>query len=722
MIKMKYLIALSSVFMAFSCNQSNKTEDNNEMEKTIDSLITEMTLEEKIGMIHASSSFTSGGVERLGIPEMVMSDGPHGVRHEHGRDWAMDNTTDDSVSYLPTGIGLASTWNRELGYEYGKVLGNEARARGKDVILGPGINIIRSPQCGRNFEYLSEDPYLTAQMAIGYIKGVQEQGVAACAKHYVANNQETDRGEVDVKISEQALREIYLPAFKASVQQANVMSIMGAYNKVWGQHCSHHQYLVNQVLKDEYGFKGFLVSDWSAVHDTKEALLYGTDIEMGTDLTMLPNPDYSKFYLADSALAMVQRGEVEESIVDDKIRRILRVMYQLDMLKPTRPQGERNTPEHQNLALKVAEESMVLLKNEGILPLNPDKAQTIAVIGDNAIRKHAEEGGSSQVKALYEVTPLQGIKQFADNNTKITFAQGYTPTRENKIDKKLFNQAVEAARKADKVIFVGGWIHNFDAAVWGKDAFDSEGLDKKDLKLLFGQEKLIKALAKANPDLTVVIMGGSNVEMANWMGDAKAIIQAWYPGMEGGTALANIIFGKVNPSGKLPMTFGNSHLDYPAHEMGEFPGENLVVNYNDDIYVGYRYFETFNKKPLFPFGHGLSYTTFKFSNLKASQKSDEINISFNVKNSGDADGAEVAQLYIQPVKVEAKRPSKELKRFQKVFIDKEDEQTINFTLTPEDFSYFNEADKKWALADGTYNILIGNSVANIKLSHEITIE
>ncbi|MFO7656434.1 MAG: glycoside hydrolase family 3 C-terminal domain-containing protein [Bacteroidales bacterium] len=714
----KNIFLLNLIILLASCQLPHSIDKNAGMEASIDSLLKIMTLEEKIGMIHASSSFTSGGVERLGIPELVMSDGPHGVRHEHGRDWTVDETDEDFVTYLPVGIALASTWNKDLGYKFGTVLGSEAKARGKDIILGPGVNIIRTPLNGRNFEYLSEDPYLASQMAVGYIKGVQDQEISACVKHFVANNQETDRNKVDVIVSERALREIYLPAFRASIIDADVNSVMGAYNKVRGQYCTHHEYLINEILKDEYGFSGIVISDWSAVHDTKEALLYGTDIEMGTDLSMGPNPDYNKFYLADSALAMIRRGEVHEKYVDDKVRRILRVMYKTRMFG-TRTPGEVNTKAHQQVALQVAEEGIVLLQNDGILPLNAKKYKTIAVIGHNATRKHAHEGGSSQVKALYEVTPLEGITGLVGADSKIIYAEGYKPLADKSVDKKLAKEAIDLAASADVVIFIGGWIHNYDPTVWGRDAYDAEGLDKTNLKLISGQEELINDIAKSNPNMVVVIFGGSNVEMANWMGNAKAILQAWYPGMEGGNALANILFGKVSPSGKLPMTFANSHMEYPAHAIGEFPGTDLREEYKDDIFVGYRYFEKEEIRPLFPFGYGLSYTTFEFSDINVIKKRENIVVTCSITNTGNMKGAEVAQLYVHPVNPQVERPIKELKGFEKVYLNPDQSQQVSFILNREMFSYFNEEEMDWKLDQGSYEIQIGSSSGDIKLKKEI---
>jgi beta-glucosidase len=717
---MKNTLILSILIMMTSCGSKHISTDQVNFESKIDSLLQLMTLEEKIQMIHASSSFTSGGVERLGIPELVMSDGPHGVRMEHGRDWTPDTTNEDMATYLPTGICLASTWNKNLGYQYGSVLGSEAKARGKDVILGPGVNIIRSPLNGRNFEYMSEDPYLVSEMAVGYIKGVQDQGISACVKHYAANNQETDRTKVDVVVSERALREIYLPAFKASVEKAGVNAVMGSYNKVNGQYSTHHQYLINQVLKHEFGFEGIVISDWSAVKDTREALLYGTDIEMGTDILQLPNPDYDAFYLADSALAMIKRGEVDEKVVDEKVRRILGVMFKTNMFG-TRSPGRLNAIEHQQTALKVAEEGIVLLKNENLLPIKPGQFKTILVVGNNAVYKQALGGGSSQIKALYEITALEGIKKYAGPATKVLFAEGYIPTSDLSFDRKLADEAVLAAGKADAVIFVGGWIHNYDQTVWDGTAFDMEGKDKTNLKLIYGQEELINRIAKANPTTAVVLMGGSNVEMKNWMDNVPAILQAWYPGMEGGNALAKIIFGESNPSGKLTVTFANTHREYPSHAVGEFPGKDLRVNYTEGIYVGYRYFDKQNLKPVFPFGYGLSYTSFGFSNLKLTKQSGEVVVECTLTNTGKMAGAEVAQLYMAPLNPKIDRPVKELKGFEKVFLKPGESASIKLVLENEAFGYFDEKSHQWKTDTGTYEIQMGNSSRNILLKKSISL-
>lgn len=706
------------------------------IEKKINQLINKMTLEEKVGMIHANSSFTSGGVKRLGIPEMVSSDGPHGVRPEHGRDWVLDEGVDDAGTYLPTGLSLASTWNKKLGYQYGAVLGSEARYRGKDVILGPGVNIIRSPLNGRNFEYLSEDPYLTAQMAIGYIKGVQDQGIAACVKHYAANNEEIDRGTVDVRMSERALREIYLPAFKAAVEDANVYAVMGSYNKFRGQFATHNEYLVNKILKGEWGFKGLLMSDWGSVHDTKEALLYGTDLEMGTDLVLmyssvsqteanatekLSTNLYDRFFLADAAIKMVRNGSIPVEVIDDKVRRILRVMYQTQMIDGKRNNGEYNTKEHQQLALKVAEESIVLLKNEKqFLPLNKKAIKTIAVIGENASRENAMGGGSSQVKAKYEITPLAGLKNYLGDAVNITYARGYKIERDKKADAELIEEAVEAAKNADAVVLVGGWIHGYDYTKWNDNAYDAEGTDKLDMILPFGQNELISAVLKANPNTVLVFIGGGPVEMHPWIADAKSIIQAWYPGMEGGNALAKIIFGDVNPSGKLPMTFPKKLEDSPAHKLGDFPGKNGVANYNEDIYVGYRYFDTQKIDPEFAFGHGLSYTNFSYKKLIITKlDNDEFKVSLKVKNTGKKDGAEIVQLYISHPDHKEDRPEKELKAFDKIYLKAREEKLVEFILPKSSFQFFSNDTNKWEMGSGNYNLLLGSSSRAIKLQQSV---
>lgn len=682
-----------------------------------DSLIKLMTLQEKVNMIHASSSFTSGGVPRLGIPELVTSDGPHGVRVEHGRGWTIMQNVLDSGTYLPTGVCLASTWNPKLGYAFGSVLGSEANFRGKDVILGPGINIMRSPLNGRNFEYQSEDPYLVSQMVVGYIKGVQDQGISACVKHFAANNQETLRNSIDVQMSERALREIYLPGFKAAVQVGGVNTLMGSYNKFRGEWATQNNYLINQILKKEWGFKGLVMSDWGAVHSTSQALWNGTDLEMGTDLSLGDHPDYGKFFMGDTVVTLVKTGKIPEYIINEKVRRILYVMYKTNMLGgQKRQKGEYNTKAHQATAEKIAEEGIVLLKNQdNILPLAAN-VKSIAVIGYNADRKQAYGGGSSQVKAFYEITPLQGLKNVAGKKVKITYCKGYNIARGAGPDQGLIQQAVNAAKKANMVIVVGGWTHGYDYNVWADNADDAEDVDKPNMDMPFGQNELIKAVLAANPKTVVVLMGGGPIDMSQWVDNAKGILQAWYPGMEGGNALAKIIFGQVNPSGKLPVSFPKKLSDAPAIKLGQFPGDSVTVNYFDDIYVGYRYFDTFNVEPQFAFGHGLSYTNFKYSNLQIHTANKQATVTFTVKNTGSLNGAEVAQLYVKQEKLNLPRPDKELKGFEKVFLKAGEEKKVTITLNEDAFKYFNDVKNEWELDPGVFDFIVGSSSRDIRLN------
>ncbi|HEY1115473.1 MAG TPA: glycoside hydrolase family 3 C-terminal domain-containing protein [Chitinophagaceae bacterium] len=716
----RYLRNLLS-FFALALATGVQAQDDAAIHTKVEGLLKQLTLEEKVNMIHASSSFTSGGVPRLGIPELVTSDGPHGVRAEHGRDWELDKNVYDSGTYLPVGVCLAATWNPTLGYQFGSVLGREAAFRGKDVILGPGINIIRSPLNGRNFEYQAEDPYLVSRMVVGYIKGVQDQGISACVKHYVANNQEKLRSSINVNMSERALREIYLPGFKAAVTEAGVNTLMGSYNKFRGQWATHNHYLMNEILKKEWGFKGLVMSDWGSVHNTMEALWNGTDLEMGTDLGMLPNPNYGKFFMGDTVVALVKSGKVPEYLVDDKVRRILYVMFKTNMIGGERKKGQYNTKEHQLIARKVAEEGIVLLKNNGVLPL-AKKVKSIAVIGVNADRPQSMGGGSSQVKAFYEITPLQGIKAAAGKGVKITYEPGYTIARNAGADAAAIAKAAAAAARADVAIVVGGWTHGYNYSVWSDNAYDAEDTDKPDMNMPFGQDELIKAVLKANPNTVVVLMGGGPIDMTEWEASVKGIVQAWYPGMEGGNALAGVLFGTVNPSGKLPMTFPRKLEDVPAHKLGQFPGDSVNVHYNDDIYVGYRYYDTYKVDPLFPFGHGLSYTTFQYSNLDIQRNGDGATATFTIKNTGKVAGAEVAQVYVRQQKSALPRPEKELKAFEKVYLQPGEEKKVTVALKEDAFRYYNDVLNTWVLEPGTFDVLVGSSSRLIRFTGAVNIE
>ena len=688
---------------------------NKATEAKITALLKKMTLEEKVNMIHANSSFTSGGVPRLGIPELTTSDGPHGVRLEHGRGWGTIPNVEDAGTYLPTGNTLAATWNPALGYAFGAVLGSEAKYRGKDVILGPGINIIRSPLNGRNFEYQSEDPYLVSKMVVGYIKGVQDQGISACVKHYAANNEEVDRGTVDVVMNERALREIYLPGFKAAVTLGGVNTIMGSYNKFRGQYATENKYLVKDILKGEWGFKGVIMSDWGAVHNTMEAMENGTDLEMGSDIGT-PPLKFNKFYMADTVVTLVKNGKLPIALVDDKVRRILRVMFKTHMIGDKRTPGAYNTKEHQQTALKVAEEGIVLLKNDDhVLPLQKTSIKTLAVIGANADRPNAMGGGSSQIKAKYEITPLQGLKNLLGNSVNISYAQGYTIARNQQADAQMIQQAVDAVSKADAAVIFCGWTHGYDYNNWNDNAYDAEGVDKPNMNMPFGQDELIKAVLKANPKTVVVLMGGGPIDITQWVDQSKAIIEGWYPGMEGGNALAKIIFGEVNPSGKLPMTFPKKLEESPAHKLGEFPGMNGTVHYNEGIFVGYRYFDTYKVEPQFAFGHGLSYTTFQYSNMSVQKMSGKQTIvKLTVKNTGKVAGAEVVELYVKQDKPSVERPDKELKAFGKVFLKPGESKQVTLKLDSSSFSYYDEQKKAWVADAGKYNLLAGSSSRDIR--------
>jgi beta-glucosidase len=692
-----------------------------DVESHIDSLLAQMTLEEKVGMIHASSSFTSGGVERLGVPELVMSDGPHGVRHEHTRYYDKATGVADASTYLPVGTALAATWNKDLGYEFGSVLGSETAYRGKDVILGPGINIIRDPLNGRNFEYMTEDPYLNARMAVGYVKGVQDHGVAVSVKHYIANSLEYERKLVNVEMDERTFREIYLPGFKAAVQEGGALTVMAAYNRFRGDWCAQSEYLLDEVLKGELGFEGLVMSDWSAVNNSLEAVKAGLDIEMGSDLVQeWGKPDYDAFYMADPAIELVENGTVSEEVIDNKVRRILRVMHAVHKFSGDRPQGAYNTPEHQAIARTIADESIVLLKNEGLLPLQRDEIQTLAVIGANAHRKHAGGGGSSQVKAYYEVTALEGIRSLLGDGVEVIYAPGYKVAPDAVADPALISDAASAAAAADAVVFVGGLIHGWTDE-WNDNAYDAEFLDKPDMMLPFGQDELVQAVLAANPNTVIALQTGGPVDMRAWGPDAKAIIQAWYGGMEGGTALAAVLFGDVNPSGKLPMTFPTKLEDSPAHALASYPDENLLIDHTEGLYVGYRYFDSYDVEAAFPFGHGLSYTTFEYSDLEVTEKDEKVEVGVRITNTGPVPGAEVVQVYVTDDESSLPRPTKELKEFGKIDLAPGASTEVTFVLGDDAFSYYDPQQSGWVLEPGTFTIQIGSSSRDIRLSGQVAL-
>jgi len=692
------------------------------VEKRILNLLSQLTLEEKIGMIHANSKFTISGVERLGIPELSMSDGPHGVRQEINRhNWDAAGWTTDSSSYLGTGTELAATWDPELAYKFGKALGAEARYRKKDVILGPGINIMRTPLCGRNFEYMGEDPFLISKMVVPVIKGIQENDVAACIKHFIVNNQEFERSKVNVEVDERTLREIYLQGFEAAIKEGGALTVMSAYNKLRGTYCSENEYLLNNILKQEWGFEGIVISDWNGTYSTKAAALGGLDIEMGTR-----QDDYNDYYFADPLLNFVRSGEIDESVIDEKVKRILYVMVKTNMLDDNRKEGAYTIPLHFQTSKRIAQEAIVLLKNDkNILPFKKDQFKSLAVIGDNATRKHSNEGGSSMVKSKYEITPLQGIQNKIGDRVQINFAQGYERTTTFSWDKPLKDsfdpekaktlrqEAIKAAKESEAVIIFGGLNHDFD----------TEGWDRRDMKLPYEQDLLIKEVQEVNPNTIVVLIAGSPVEMDNWLDKIPAVILGWYAGMEGGNAIADVLFGDVNPSGKLPFTFPEKLEDSPAHKMGNYPGKNHTVNYEEGIFVGYRYFDTEKIDPIFCFGHGLSYTDYEYSDLQINNlsfnKDDKLLVKCNVTNTGKRDGFEVVQLYINDLESSVERPLKELKGFKKIFLKAGEMRQVNFELDKSAFSFYDINTSGWKAEPGKFKVLVGSSSRDIRLDKEI---
>lgn len=709
-------------------------------EARIDDLLSQLTLEEKIGMIHGESIFQTGAVPRLGIPPLKMSDGPMGVRKEFAPDsWVNVGTTDDYVSYLPSNSALASTWNRDVAYRTGKVLGAEARGRGKDVILAPGINIKRSPLCGRNFEYMSEDPRVVEEMVVPLIKGIQELDVAACVKHFAVNNQETDRLEVDTYLDERSLREIYFPGFKAAIDKGESHTLMGAYNRLYGEHCSHSKFLLTKILREEWAYDGAVISDWGAVWDTKEAAESGLDIEMSV------KSNFDNYYMAKPLLKAVKKGQIDEECIDKKVRNILRTLLRLKMLgeeRKERASGIYNDPLHREIILECAEESIILLKNEdNRLPLKKSDIRTIAVIGQNGERVHSNGGGSAEVKALYEISPLLGLKMQLGGNANVRYAKGYYVPEVKKKEKnwqqdslespeiikkdnrlfkvnksrqeELLQEAVSLAKEAEDVIIFAGLDHEHDV----------EGKDRYDMKLPYGQDRLIKEVLKVNPNAIVVIIAGSPVEMDSWSKDAKAIIWTYYAGMESGTAIAKVLLGQVNPSGKIAESFPKKFMDSPAHSMGEF-GEYGKVTYNDGIYVGYRYYDSHNTELEFPFGHGLSYTTFEYSNMSiTTDDSDEndikVEIQATIKNTGALAGAEVVQVYVADIESSLPRPAHELKGFTKLYLEPDDEQTITINLGKDSFGFYDDRDHSFVVEPGEFEIQVASSSRDIRLKDTI---
>lgn len=727
-------LAALCAFTAVACGGGQQAQsgvavyldESQPIEKRVEDALARMTLEEKVGLLHAQSKFSSAGVQRLGIPEVWCTDGPHGIRPEVLWDeWDQAGWTNDSCTAFPALTCLAATWNPSMSALYGKSIGEEARYREKDVLLGPGVNIYRTPLNGRNFEYMGEDPYLSSRMVVPYVQGVQQNGVAACVKHFALNNQEVHRHGIDVIVDDRALNEIYLPAFKAAVEEGGTWAIMGAYNKYKGQHCCHNQYLLNDILKRDWAFDGVVISDWGGVHDTKQAVENGLDMEFGSwtnGLNWGASNAYDNYYLANPYLDLLRKGEASTDVLDDKARRVLRLIFRTAM-NSRKPFGSLNSPEHTAAARRIAGEGMVLLKNDKkVLPIDLASVKTIAVVGENAVKMMTVGGGSSSLKVRHEYTPLEGIRAAVGDKAEVIYERGYVgdvtgdyngvktgqDLSEKRSEEALIADAVAAARKADVVLFIGGLNKSGHQ--------DSEGDDRTQYGLPYAQDRVIEALADANPNLAVVVISGNAVAMP-WIERVPAVLEAWFSGSETGNALADVVFGAVNPSGKLPFTFPVRLEDNSAHALGEYPGTDSV-RYNESIFVGYRWHDKQALKPLFAFGHGLSYTTFSVGNVKADRATLAVNgrirVSAEVTNTGDRAGAEVVQLYIGDEESSLPRPVKELKGFEKVSLNPGETQTVTFEITPDMLQYYDDTKGAWVCEPGAFTAYVGVASDDIR--------
>ena len=707
-------------------------DDSKPIEDRIEDALSRITVEEKVALIHAQSKFSSPGVARLGIPEFWMTDGPHGIRPEVLWDeWNQAGWTNDSCVAFPALTCLAATWNPEAALLYGQSIGEEARYRNKTVLLGPGVNIYRTPLNGRNFEYMGEDPYLASQMVVPYVKGVQQNGVAACVKHYALNNQEINRHTTNVIVDDRALYEIYLPAFKAAVQKGKAWAIMGSYNLYKNQHNCHNRYLLNDILKGEWGFDGVVVSDWGGVHNTEEAIYNGMDMEFGSwtnGLSKGMGNAYDNYYLAHPYLKQIKEGKIGTKELDDKVRRILRLAFRTTMNR-NRPYGAMLSEEHIAAARKIGEEGIVLLQNKkNILPIDLNRTKKIAVIGENALKMMTVGGGSSSLKVQYECSPLDGIKRRMGDGIEISYARGYVGDTGGQFDgvssgqnlkddrsaRQLIEEAVRIAQSADYVIFIGGLNKSGHQ--------DCEDTDRKGLELPYKQDKVIGALAKVNKNLIVVNISGNAVAMP-WISEVPAVIQAWYLGTEAGNAIASVLVGDVNPSGKLPFTFPEKLEDVGAHQLGDYPGRQredgiFDEKYNESIFVGYRWTDKQKIRPLFPFGHGLSYTTFAYGkatvNKKVMKIDEQIVITVPITNTGKRIGSEIVQLYVSDLKSSLPRPVKELKGFSKIQLAPGETQEVTFLIDKQALSFFNDSRHEWVAEPGKFEAQIAASATDIK--------
>ena len=729
------ICALSATILAvLSCGQAERKaetpvylDESRPLEERVEDALSRMTLEEKVKILHAQSKFSSAGVPRLGIPDLWTTDGPHGIRPEVLWDeWRQAGWTNDSCVAFPALTCLAATWSEEMSALYGKSIGEEARYREKDVLLGPGVNIYRTPLNGRNFEYMGEDPYLASRMVVPYIQEVQKNGVAVCVKHFALNNQESLRHQYDAIIDDRTLNEIYLPAFKAAVQEGGAWSIMGAYNLYKGQHLCHNQYILNDILKKDWGFDGAVISDWGGCHDTDQAITNGLDLEFGTwtdGLTMGATNGYDAYYLADPYLERLRDGRASEEVLNEKARRVLRLNFRTAMRKD-KPNGSLCSPEHYDAARRIADEGIVLLKNnDNVLPISRKAGSRILVVGENAVKMMTVGGGSSSLKVQREVLPLDGIRAAAGEGVTVEFERGYVgdisgsyngvvtgqDLSESRSAEELIEDACLKAKDADAVIFIGGLNKSSHQ--------DCEDSDRFGLGLPYGQDAVIEALAKVNPRLAVVIVSGNAVAMP-WVDNVNAIVEAWYCGSQSGTALADIIFGDVNPSGKLPVTFPVRLEDNGAHALGAYDPASTEAHYSEGIFVGYRWAQKKDIKPLFAFGHGLSYTTFSYSEAEISRttmsENGKVTVSVNVTNTGDREGKEIVQLYIGDDECSVERPVMELKAFRKVSIKPGETVKVSFPVNADMLKFYGT--DGWTLEKGSFTAYVGAASDDIRTS------
>ena len=713
-------------------------DESKNIEERIEDALSRMTFDEKIAVIHAQSKFSSAGIKRLGFPDFWTDDGPHGVRPDVLWDeWEQAGQTNDSCVAFPALSCLAATWNPQMARLYGESLGEEALYRNKSMILGPGVNIYRTPLNGRNFEYMGEDPWLASRMVVPYVQGLQSKGVAACVKHYALNNDEDFRHQVNVIVDDRTLHEIYLPAFRAAVTEGHAWGIMGAYNLYRNQHNCHNDILLNQILKRDWKFDGVVVSDWGGAHNTEEAIKNGLDLEFGTwtdGLTMGKTNAYDNYYLADAYKRLIREGKYTERKLNDKVRRVLRLFFRTTMNKH-KGYGFLCSESHYEVARSIAEEGIVLLKNDkvktkkngaamSLLPLRLDDAKRILVVGENAIKMMTVGGGSSSLKAQFEILPLDGLRKAIGDKVEIDYARGYVGDTvqsyngvtvgrslyETRTADVLRNEAVEKAKGADYVIFFGGLNKS--------DFQDCEGHDRKQYGLPYGQDELVEALLAVNKKLVFVNISGNAVAMP-WMSRVPAIVQGWFLGSETGEALTNVLLGVVNPSGKLPFTWSATLNDVPAHRLNAYPGiwrshhDIIDEEYKEGLFVGYRGVDKYKTKPLFTFGHGLSYTSFALGKAIADKsemtREDKISFTLSVTNTGSCAGSEVVQLYVSDVKSSLPRPLKELKAFKKVFLQPGETQNVTLTIDVDALSFYDDSKQNWVAEPGDFVALIGTS-------------